>query len=204
MLRRELSLAQPLSNRLQRLRERLAARHPPADDADPELLWAAVALVFAPSPDSLLLIRRAERKGDPWSGHMALPGGRRSSADTDLGDTAIREALEEVGMSLGRDQIAGRLADVIPRTPTLPPVAVRPFVFVLPARPPLVLNPEVSATAWVPVDHLLHPETYRAVQVDLRGEIREFPAYHLEDSFIWGMTERILTDLLQEFRRSES
>lgn len=204
MLRRELPLAQPLSDRLRRLRERLAARHPSADDADPGLLWAAVALVFVPSPDSLLLIRRAERAGDPWSGHMALPGGRSSSADTDLLDTAIREVLEEVGMSLGRDQLVGRLADVIPRTPTLPPIAVRPFVFVVPARPRLVLNPEVSAAAWVPIDHLLHTDTYRLVQLELRGETREFPAYHLEDSFVWGMTERILTDLLQEFRHSES
>ncbi len=135
---------------------------------------------------------------------MALPGGRREPADADLVDTAIREAMEEVGLSLAREQLAGPLADVIPRTPTLPPVAVRPYVFVIPSRPPLTLNPEVSAAAWVPLDHLLHPGSYHAVQLELRGESREFPAYHLEDAFVWGMTERILTDLLQEFRRSES
>jgi 8-oxo-dGTP pyrophosphatase MutT (NUDIX family) len=163
-----------------------------------------VALVLVSSPESLLLIRRADRAGDPWSGHMALPGGRRAATDADLVDTAIREALEEVGMRLGREQLAGRLADVIPRTPTLPPIAVRPFVFLLSTRPQLALNAEVSAAAWIPVDHLLQRATYRPVQLELRGETREFPAYHLEDAFVWGMTERILTDLLEEFRRAES
>ena len=52
--------------------------HPQEDDAT--LLWAAVSIVLAPNPDSLLLIRRAERTGDPWGGHMALPGGRRGDA----------------------------------------------------------------------------------------------------------------------------
>jgi hypothetical protein len=74
----------------------------------------------------------------------------------------------------------------------------------VPVRPQLALNPEVSAAGWVPVDHLLHPETYRSVQLELSGETRDFPAYHLEDAFVWGITERILTDLLQEFRLSES
>ena len=66
---------------------------------------------------------------------MALPGGRRDPSDVDLVDTAIREVLEEVGLQLQRDQLAGRLGDVIPRTPVLPPVAVRPFVFLLPTTP---------------------------------------------------------------------
>ena len=163
-----------------------------------------MALVLVPSPDSLLLIRRADRAGDPWSGHMALPGGRRAASDADLVDTAIREASEEVGFLLERDQVAGRLADVIPRTPTLPPIAVRPVVFVVSSRPQLRLNPEVSTAAWVPVDHLLRHETYRPIELELRGETREFPAYHLEDSFVWGLTERMLTELLEEFRRAES
>lgn len=161
-------------------------------------------MVLVPSPDSFLLIRRADRPGDPWSGHMALPGGRREPADQDLVETAIREVLEETGVRLDRSQLSGRLSDVIPRTPTLPPIAVRPFVFSIPERVPVAPNPEVSDAVWVPVNDILHPDAYRAVHVEIRGEIREFPAYHLEDVFVWGMTERILTDLLNEFRRSES
>lgn len=135
---------------------------------------------------------------------MALPGGRREAGDADLVATAIREVEEEVGISLQRGQLAGRLDDVIPRTPTLPPVAVHPCIFLIPSRPPVTLNSEVSAALWVPLDHFLDPQTYRAVELEIRGEAREFPAYHLGDSYIWGMTERILSALLEEFRHSES
>ena len=109
--------------------------HPAGEDDDPSLIWAAVAVVLAPDPDAILLIRRAERTGDPWSGHIALPGGRREPADPDLVATAIRETGEEVGIALEPERPGGSLRDVVPRTPALPPIAVRPFVFILPARP---------------------------------------------------------------------
>jgi 8-oxo-dGTP pyrophosphatase MutT (NUDIX family) len=163
---------------------------------DPSLIWAAVSVVLAPSPDALLLIRRAERSGDPWSGHMALPGGRREPGDGSLLETAIRETLEELALRLDPSQLVGALDDVIPRTPVLPPVAVRPFVFCLPGRPSLVPNEEVAAAAWVPLDHLLNPATYHTARIDVRGARREMPAYRFEDTIVWGMTERILTGLL--------
>ena len=170
------------------------------DERGDPLIWAAVAILLAPDPDSLLLIRRADRPGDPWSGHMALPGGRQDPADADLVATAIRETAEEVGLHLERDRLIGALDDVVPRTPVLPPIAVRPFVFGLEGRPPLTPNPEVAAARWVPLDLLLHPRTYNSVRIELRGENREFPAYRLEDSIVWGMTERILSSLLTHLR----
>jgi 8-oxo-dGTP pyrophosphatase MutT (NUDIX family) len=195
-----MSLAQPLSTRLDRFRERLAAHRPLAGDGDAPLIWAAVALILVPAPDAMLLIRRAERHGDPWSGHMALPGGRHEAGDTDLVATAIRETAEEVGLTLSRADLIGGLDDVVPRTPVLPPIAVRPFVFALPDRPPLVPNPEVASAAWVLLDHLLHPETYHSARIEIRGSPRDFPAYRLEESIIWGMTERIVTGLLELLR----
>ena len=167
---------------------------------DPGLIWAAVSVVVAPSPDAVLLIRRAEHPGDPWSGHMALPGGRREPGDTDLLETAVRETLEEVGLVLDRSALLGTLDDVIPRTPVLPPIAVRPFVFSLSSRPALTPNREVAAVAWVPFDHLLDPATYHTARIDVRGAPREMPAYRLEETIVWGMTERILTALLAQLR----
>jgi 8-oxo-dGTP pyrophosphatase MutT (NUDIX family) len=192
--------AQPLTYRLTSLRGRLAARRPLTDEGSDPRIWAAVAVILTPEPDSVLLIRRAERAGDPWSGHMALPGGRQDPADPDLVTTAVRETLEEVGLALQPDQLAGSLDDVVPRTPVLPPIAVRPYVFVLDRRPELALNPEVAAADWVPLDLLLHPETYHTARFEIRGESREFPAYRVREAVVWGMTERILSGLLGHLR----
>lgn len=162
-----------------------------------ELLWAAVALIIVPDPDAFLLIRRAERSGDPWSGHLALPGGRRQPEDADLLATAIRETHEEVGIVLERLNLATALEDVVPRTPVLPPVAVRPFVFHLAERPPIVPNPEVAATAWIELDPLRSPDARHEIELELRGQRRIFPAYGTSIGPVWGLTERILSLLLR-------
>jgi 8-oxo-dGTP pyrophosphatase MutT (NUDIX family) len=184
------------SRLLQHLIARLAGYQPTAAD-EPGAIWAAVALVLVPDPDSLLLIRRAERPGDPWAGHIGLPGGRRDLGDADLLATAVREASEEVGIELNRDASIGLLDDVAPRTPVLPPVAVRPFVFALPARPPLRLNPEVAEAYWVELGRLRDPSAIRPYSLTLRGEPRTFPAYHIDELVVWGMTERILSSFFQ-------
>ena len=192
-------LAQPLISRLTALRERLAA-HRPRLAVGEDVVWAAVAVVLVPGPDAVLLIRRAEHAGDPWSGHMALPGGRSEPGDPDLLATAIRETAEEVGLALRPEHLIGTLDDVAPRTPVLPPIAVRPFIFSLPDPPALRPNPEVASVRWVYLDHLLHPETYHSARLEIRRESREFPAYRLDDGVVWGMTERILSNLLALLR----
>ena len=184
------------SGLLAHLAARLAA-HTPVTADDPDLIWAAVALVLVPDPDAVLLIRRAERAGDPWSGQAGLPGGRQDPADRDLLDTAAREAAEEVGIALGRSTCIGVLDDVAPRTPVLPPIAVRPLVFALPEKPLLVLNPEVASAHWVELARLRHPTTIRPYSISLCGELRTFPAYHIDELVVWGMTERILSGFIQ-------
>ena len=183
-----------LSDRLTRLRSQLANPTAAADDAS--LIWAAVAVVIAPGPDSILLIRRAERIGDPWSGHMALPGGRRQAGDGDLLTTAVRETAEEVGIQLGREDLAGCMDDVVPRTPVLPPIAVRPYLFILSAQPDLRLNAEVASAHWVALDHFLRADTHHPVRIEVAGQSRVVPAYELSDGIVWGMTERILNNLV--------
>src|SRR5258706_13265424 len=98
---------------LGRVRSALVA---PANDLE-QARRAAVALVLSPSLAdapalSLLLVRRAERDGDPWSGHMALPGGHAHPSDVDLLHTARRETLEEVGIDLTDAELLGRLDEV--------------------------------------------------------------------------------------------
>lgn len=193
-----------MSRSLTPLEARLAralAGYLPSRADDPALSRAAVAVIAAPNPDSILLIRRAERAGDPWSGQMGLPGGRSGPADGDLLDTAIREANEEVGVVLPPESLLGTLDDVAPRTPHLPPLMVRPFVFALGAQPEIQPNAEVAEFHWVAIETLLDPGAYRPVRIELRGLTREFPAYHVGPIPVWGMTERILAPLVDLLRR---
>ena len=163
---------------------------------------AAVALLLAPAPDQLLLIRRAERDGDPWSGHLALPGGRHQAADPDLLATAIRETEEETGVRLERSWCRAELDDLVPRTPTLPPIMVRPFVFLLErAIPPGVSN-EVVHAAWLPLAELVADGVRGPRTIEIRGEPRVVEGYHLPEGFLWGMTERIVTPVLAAWQAS--
>jgi 8-oxo-dGTP pyrophosphatase MutT (NUDIX family) len=166
---------------------------------------AAVALVLLDGPPSpaaagleILLIRRAERADDPWSGQIAFPGGRYEPDDPDLLATAIRETREETGVDLTGAEQLGPLDDLHPRTPTLPPVVVRPFVFALGRRaPPLVPSDEVQRAFWLPLSRLGETGVRREITLTLRGVERTFPAYLVDDELIWGMTERILTPFIE-------
>ncbi len=178
-----------------RIAEHLTRRTPMIVE-DSALARAAVALLVVPDPDAILLIRRAERSGDPWSGQMGLPGGRSGESDLDLLQTAIRETREEVGITLSVAEFAGALDDVAPRSPHLPPLMVRPFLFLLPNRPAVVPNHEVADYIWVEWESLIHPESYRPFSIRLGDAIREFPAYHVSPVPVWGMTERILAPLV--------
>ena len=179
---------------------RYLREHPPVTVEDPERSQAAVAVILAPDPPSVLFIRRATRAGDPWSGQMALPGGRIEPDDTDLRVTAMRETLEEVAISLDSAQVLGTLDDVAPRTPFLPPISVRPYVFVTREAVPPTPRPcsdEVADAFWLTIDDLIHPSVYGSVRIDIRGADRVFPAYLVGGQVVWGMTERILTPLLR-------
>jgi 8-oxo-dGTP pyrophosphatase MutT (NUDIX family) len=190
-----LPIAFALADRLARLREQSTGT-PRGASPDPGGTWAAVAVIVVPDPDAILLIRRSERTGDPWSGHLALPGGRQDPLDRGLLQTAMRETREEVGIQLEPADLVTSLEPVVPRTPVLPPIAILPFVFLLPARPQVTTNSEVAATAWIELDHLLLPATRGRVSLDVSGAKRLVDAYQVEAGAIWGLTERILTSFL--------
>ena len=177
------------------------ATHAPTTVEEPDLGRAAVAVVIAPDPPAILFIRRATRDGDPWSGQMALPGGKLDPDDADLRATAVRETFEEVAISLESAKFLGTLDDVAPRSSLLPPLMVRPYVFTLrEAFPPVPSSHEVADAFWLPLADLLRPGAYGAIPIDIRGTPRVFPAYFLGNHVVWGLTERIVSTLLRGIR----
>lgn len=185
---------------LARLESQLAARPGARVEVAEHVRRAAVLATFRVADDGeveLLLIKRAEYEGDPWSGHVALPGGRHEPDDASLEDTAVREVHEELGLDVrANGRVLGTLDDLHPRTPVLPPILVRPYVALLERDVPLVPSSEVAAAFWVPLRALQDPATTVEATVVVRGAARLVPSFRFGDYTIWGMTERILRDLL--------
>ena len=185
------------------LRGALAARpgvRIESDDAPVRL--AAIALVLRPGAagaPELLMIKRAEAERDPWSGHVACPGGRMEPGDHDLEQTAVRETWEETGVDLARDgRVLGALDDISPRTPVLPPIVVRPFVAVVRPEVEIVQSSEVAEAFWVPLAALRERASWGTGLVTVRGHgEREVNVFRHGDYTVWGLTERVLRQFLE-------
>ncbi|MBS1119782.1 MAG: hydrolase [Deltaproteobacteria bacterium] len=167
---------------------------PPADGQR----RAAVAAVLhdEPAGPRVLLMKRAERAGDPWSGHISLPGGGYQADDPDLLATAIRETHEELGIVLGPEQLVGSLSPLAPRTagPTL--VEVSPFVFRTRVALDPICGPEALAAFWLPLELAISGALDSSHVYARGGTTLTFPSWTYEGHVIWGLTRRILDDLV--------
>lgn len=157
--------------------------------ADDAARSAATALVLADvgTGPEVLFIERATNARDRWSGQMALPGGRHDPTDPDLAATAVRETAEEVGLALA--PAVGRLDDLVAGVGR---GRVATFVHVVDGRPPTTPEPgEVAATVWIPLAHLLHPDT--AVR-HRHGLVGPFAGLRYDRFTVWGLTLGTLTN----------
>jgi len=182
------------------IRERLGGHEASrADDLDSSHRAAVAAILRERngSPE-VMLIRRAERVGDPWSGHMAFPGGRRQGSDADLLATAVRETQEEVGLDLGQGAtVLGRLDDVpaIGRGRSTG-MTVTPYVFELGDDDlRLAPNHEVSEILWAPLSPLFRGELATTLDYPYEGQTLTFPAWSIDGRIVWGLTYRMLDHL---------
>lgn len=189
--------------RIDALRAVLAARAPRRIERPHELDEAAVLLVVRTrDPLELLLIKRAELEGDPWSGHMALPGGRRQREDADLLATALRETMEETGVKVRPADVLGQLDELQPgggirRFGLL----VAPFIGVVRADACAVPDPaEVDEALWLPLPQLAHEDAVSEVLIELEDGARRFPSLNYREYVIWGLTHRILAQFLELVR----
>jgi len=166
---------------------------------------AAVAVIIRVDGENgpeVLFIRRSEHPQDPWSGHMAFPGGREEPHDADLLQTALRETREEVALDLeAHAQLLGRLDE-------LPAVArgrrtgltIAPFVFELTGSSALELNGEVAEVVWAPLEPLFQGERATTYPYDIAGQHFELPAHDVAGRIVWGLTHRMLESLFALLR----
>lgn len=161
---------------------------------------AAILLALRARADGepeLLMIKRADAERDPWSGHVACPGGHAEPGDADLAATAIRETHEETGVDISRDgRVIGHLDDLSPMSPHLPPLVIRPFVALVRRDVQIMASVEVAAAFWVPVAELRTPTAWGTGVVTVRGVERKVSVFRHGTYTVWGLTERVLRQFM--------
>lgn len=161
---------------------------------------SAVAMILQVREGELhiCMIKRAERKGDPWSGQMAFPGGRMDKTDAHGFAVAVRETEEEVGLTLGpADQCIGRLSDINARPHKGAfGMAVSPFVFRLEREVSFTPNYEVAEVVWVPLEFLLNTDNREKMVWEFKGASISMPCYFFGERRIWGLSLMMLDELM--------
>lgn len=184
--------------RLNFIRQRLAEVRPQLFDSGRQTRQAAVAVILrerAQSEDTeILFIKRAEKAGDPWSGHMAFPGGHLEQTDADLKAAAMRETLEEIDLDLSRAEYLGALDQqrAMPRGRTLD-MLIAPHVFAVSGDPAVTPNYEVQEVVWTSLAGLASNLWHDTETRPMAGNPTVFNGYRLERGhFVWGLTYRML------------
>jgi 8-oxo-dGTP diphosphatase len=161
---------------------------PVSEEAD-----AAVAILLKPFNRDLrvLFAKRVENPTDPWSGQIALPGGKRDAKDQDLKQTVARETLEETNINvLDRCRFLGTLP--VQRSKPRPEIRILPFVILVEHEPTIKLGKqEIESYVWIALEELQrHRGTFKL-------NLGEVDAYIIENYVIWGLTYRILENLFR-------
>jgi 8-oxo-dGTP pyrophosphatase MutT (NUDIX family) len=162
---------------------------------------AAVSVVLRPREENgtrdteALFILRAQKEGDPWSGHMAFPGGHLEADDESLRHAAERETHEEIGLDLIMyGEFIGQIDPVQanPRGRDLDMV-VTPFVYELKHHDVrFEPNYEVADVLWGSLRDMHTGDAHTTGQFMVGGERVSYPGYGVGDEIVWGLTYRML------------
>ena len=181
---------------LEHIRNVMAQHEPNFVEPQPSTRQAAVAIIMRENRGGpqMLFIKRAEQDGDPWSGHMAFPGGHKDPVDDSLQAAAMRETLEETGLSLAGSDYLGALdhQQAQPRGRVLN-MLIAPHVFQIEGDPQFTPNYEVAEVVWAPLQAMAKNELHDTETKPMAGTPTIFNGYRLERGhFVWGLTYRIL------------
>jgi 8-oxo-dGTP pyrophosphatase MutT (NUDIX family) len=190
-----------LHTEIVQLRSALQKRRPQPLPGEWLMQRAAVAAILRGDErgPQLLLIRRARRRSDPWSGDMAFPGGLVGRHDASPQAGVLRETREEIGLDLARHgALLGELPRQLAFSPRPPwgPMAIVPYVFAIEGAPALVPDRrEVEETLWVPLAHFAEPRHRERLTRPVLGVPLPFDCTRYEGRVVWGLTLRMIESL---------
>ena len=152
---------------------------------------AAVLIGVRAETCSVILTKRSSKlKHHP--GQIAFPGGKQDKTDTNLGDTALREAYEEIGLPSQNTTIIGSMD----AHETVTGFQVSPILAVIEGS--FAIKPEmgeVEEVFEVPFEFLTDPKNFRVESRRWQGRRRHFYVVPFGSHYIWGATARMLRGL---------
>jgi 8-oxo-dGTP pyrophosphatase MutT (NUDIX family) len=192
-----------LAKTLDEVEEKLATGKP-WFDLEPVETSAAVALVLREVDADLevLFIRRADFEGDPWSGHLAFPGGRIDPGDLGPREAAERESAEELALDLRSARLLGRLSDVMGHAES---IRVSAFVYGIAGKPVLTPNYEIREAFWTPLEHCTDASHQAIRDFSYLEKSRSLPTIRLLNDerapVLWGITYKFMDEFMSRIER---
>jgi len=182
-----------LSSTLLQVKDELESIHRSGDGDHVE---AVVAILLWDEPRKILqtlLVQRADREGDPWSGQIGLPGGRVKQAVESPRAALHREVEEEVGIRL--EEFGVELGSLTVGHPMRRiEMRVQPWVYGLKIKPEVRLGSEIADSLWVNLLEL--PSKKKMSDITIRNQPWSVESYFVEGRVVWGFTYTVLTELL--------
>jgi 8-oxo-dGTP diphosphatase len=171
--------------------EKLSKALKPTSEEQDANAAVAVLLRAADVDIEVLLVKRVESPTDFWSGQVGLPGGKRDVKDESLKQTVVRETLEEIGIDL---RVGCRFLGVMEASTSAGrlDMKVLPFVVFVEEKVSVKLSKaELEGYAWMRLREL---SRHKGTAKFSFGKV---PAYIVGDYVVWGLTFRILEDLIR-------
>ena len=163
---------------------------------------AVVAILLWDAPRrglQTLLVQRAEREGDPWSGQIGLPGGRVKQAIETPRIALHREVEEEVGLKL--EEVGVELGSLSVGHPMRRmEMRVQPWVYGLRVKPKVSIGSEIAGSFWVNLAEL--PSKKKMSEITIRTQHWSVESFVVEGKVVWGFTYRVLTELIPILKAS--
>ena len=164
---------------------------------------AAVLILLYPFGHSLytVFIKRTRYLGI-HSGQISLPGGKMEKIDSEIAETALREAEEEIGIKRNDVNIIGLLSQLsIPVSNML----VFPVIGYIPYKPDFKpdLN-EVEGLIETPIEEFLRPGVVQKNIEKILFRKVMVPYYNIDGNHIWGATAMIISEFTELLQRIKS
>ena len=163
---------------------------------------AVSVIVYSPATASpqILLIKRTDYEGH-HSGQISFPGGKADTNDLVLYNTAVRETIEEIGVSLKKTEFLGTLTPLNIRVSNFD---VAPFVFYIDKEREFISDPyEVQYLIPCYLTALLDDDTCKTTHLNINGHEIQAPFFDIENQIVWGATSMILSEFKEILNRVE-